>query len=393
MPVPVTFNAPVPPIALVAVKLPARLKFKTALLRMIPEPSVPVEAPVPTWTIPAAMVSWPVKALLPSSTKVPAVVFVVIDVPKLPPLISVTFCSVPASSCRIIGRPDEPMVKPLRSSEAAPLRRSVEVTAAKPAPIPRVMELRTFTDPPVIESKPIAVPLGLVELPRETGPLMVTEPPVILTVPCAVCEEANVELLSASFRPSAPMMTVPPEIFSVPAETPVAVPTVFRRSPILTDDTSKMPAEKFTVPVTEAPSLLIRPPILRVESKRSTVWPDKSARTVGVAPVLSFIQPTFMTARPVPARLRITKLPVVSRKFSVAPPRLPPRSTVLTLKVLTAVPMRNVCEVLAGESMLNVAATIVEVGAKVTNEPEPPATPPSALVASPTRKVPPAKPA
>ena len=119
-----------------------------ALLMIAPVPRVPVFAPVPTWRVPAAMVKTPEKVLKPSRTRVPAVVLPIAP----PPLISVTFWSVPDSrSMLLIGRDSVPIVKPLRSSVAL-ARRSVEVTEVKPSPTPLAMELRISTVPPVMLS-------------------------------------------------------------------------------------------------------------------------------------------------------------------------------------------------------------------------------------------------
>ena len=235
----------------------------------------------------------------------------------------------------------------------------------------------------------------MVEPPSVTGPLMVTLPPEILTVPAEVCV-ALVEVLAAMFRPVAPMSTVPPEILSVPVEVPVWAPVpVLRRSATLTAVASRTPAPKLTVALTFVPSVLMRPPILRELSRRSAGRAAKSARMVGLAPVLLFIQPTFMTARPVPARLRTIRLPCDALKnCRVAPPRSPPSSMALTLRVLTPVPRRRTfAATVVGEVMFSVAATIVLVGARVISEPAPPPALPLPLAGSPIRKVPPARPA
>ena len=240
---------------------------RAALLTTAPEPRVPVVEPVPTCKVPPATVSVPLKALTPSRTRTPAVV---LDRAP-PPLISVTLRSVPDSSWTLlIGRVSVPMVKPFRSSVAL-LRSSVEVTEAKPLPTPLAMELRTSTVPPVILSAATAEPFELAELPRVTGPRIVTVPPEMLTVPAETCVEAWVEVFGAMFRPVAPIRTVPPETLRTPVVVPVEAPTVLRRSPRVTAVTSSVPALMLKVAVVELPSLPVRPPTFRALARMSTV--------------------------------------------------------------------------------------------------------------------------
>ena len=152
---------------------------RAALLTMGPEPRVPVVEPVPTWSVPAAMVNWPLKPLLPSRMSVPAVVFEKAP----PPLISVTFLSVPDSrSMLLIGRVSVPIVNPFRSSVAL-LSLRVEVTEAKPLPMPLAIELRTSTVPPVMRIEAVELLPVVVEPPSVIGPLNVTVPPEMLTDP------------------------------------------------------------------------------------------------------------------------------------------------------------------------------------------------------------------
>ena len=147
---------------------------------------------MPIWTVPAAMVSCPENPLLPSSTKVPAVVLV----KALPPLISVTLRKVPASSCISTGRPEVPMVKPLRSRLAeVPARMILDVTEAKPAPGPMEMEFLMSALPPVILNVAREVPFALVELPKMKGPVIRNTPPRRLMVPDEVFAKSLVEEL------------------------------------------------------------------------------------------------------------------------------------------------------------------------------------------------------
>ena len=113
------------------------------------------------------------------------------------------------------------------------------------------------------------------------------------------------------------------------------------------------------------------------------------------APVVEETTPTLIAARPVPARLRMTREPrEASRKLIRPSARLVATVMVLTLSVLTPVPRRSVCVVLSvSASITRLAATIVEVGASVRDEPAPPPLPPLAFVVSPMRSVPPARPA
>ena len=347
--------------------------------------------PEPTWSVPREIVSVPVKALEPSRTRIPAVVLAIAP----PPLISVTFRSVPDWSCRLlIGRVSEPMVKPLRSSEALS-RRRVEVTEAKPLPTPLPIELRTSTVPPVMISDATESPLAFEELPRMTGPLMVTAPPEMFTVPDAIWEELWVEVLGATFRPVAPIVTVPPEMFSVPEVVPVWAPTVLAREPRTTEVALSVPALMLNVAVVELPSLPVRPPTLSVLARMSMVCPRRSISAKVSAPVVEETTPMLMAARPVPARLRMTSDPrAVSRKFTKPSERLVATVMVLTFRVLTPVPRRSVWVTLSiGASTTRLAATMVLVGARISWDPAPPPAPPLALLVSPTRRVPPARPA
>ena len=236
-------------------------------MTIAPEPKVPVVEPVPTWIVPAAMVNWPEKLLEPSRMSVPAVVLLIAP----PPLISVTLRSVPDSRLTVlIGRVSVPMVKPFRSREAL-ARRRVEVTEAKPLPMPLAIELRTSTVPPVMLSAAVETPATLVEPPSVTGPLMVTLPPEMLTVPTAELL-ALLEVFAATFKPVAPMVTVPPRILIVPVEAPVLplVP-VLRRSATITEVTSSVPALMLKVPVMEPPLACVRPAMASVLARMSTV--------------------------------------------------------------------------------------------------------------------------
>ena len=312
-----------------------------------------------------------------------------------PPLISVTLRRTPDSNCRLlIGRVSVPIVKPFRSSVASASRR-VEVTEAKPLPTPLAIELRTSTVPPVMFSAATELPLALEELPKMTGPLMVTVPPEMFTVPEAVWEELWVEVLGAMFRPVAPTITVPPEMFRMPEVVPVWSPTVLRRSPRVTEVTSSRPALMLKVAVVELPSLPVRPPTLSVLARMSTVWPDRSMSANITAPVVEETTPTLIAARPSPARLRMTSEPsVLSRKFTRPSERFVAMLRVLMLSVLTPVPRRSVWTVLSvGAPTIRLAATMVLVGARMSCEPAPPPAPPLVLVVSPTRRVPPARPA
>ena len=59
----------------------------------------------------------------------------------------------------------------------------VEVTEAKPLPMPLAIELRTLTVPPVMRMEAVELLPVVVEPPSVIGPLNVTVPPEMLTDP------------------------------------------------------------------------------------------------------------------------------------------------------------------------------------------------------------------
>ena len=105
---------------------------------------------------------------------------------------------------------------------------------------------------------------------------------------------------------------------------------------------STVPALMMNSPRLLAPDAPVRAAIKKFPAKISTLCPRRFMIASGVAPVVLLIQPRLMAVRPVPARLRMVRVPVVVRGSQVTrpPERLPLTVKVFTLNTLLVDPRK-----------------------------------------------------
>jgi len=273
--------------------------------------------------------------------------------------------------------------------ETALLTFAPTVVAALLAPMAKVVA--TVVVPPVMLS------VALVLLPTALAPLtvftpMVTAeiawvPPEMLTVelalPVDVAVDAELVLIV-----SVPIVEVPPPKFSVPVTLPVVAlePVRLARFTVVA---SRVPVPKVNAPVPLPVACALRPPMARVPSSRSAEWPEKSTVPATLEPVPVFPLCTFMSARPLPARLRMVTDPVPELKSREPEARLvePPMTMLLAQRVFVPVPsLMAWMTVLDGESCVMVVARMVLVGARISVEAA--VALPPVFVGSPMRRVP-----